>query len=265
MSVIDKDGLVKDNELLVVYMPQSNKAMVYRVISRQNKSFERLDYGTLPTTAGDVLNTLDGGTTSVGTSGELPPRTYTTGKKFPMTGCWDENDMWFVPYTWNDRIFHVKTKITPGFARVGIQIPVGVNQSRFQKERVVGGVDQSKGFGYNFGEIETVHFPEIHYGYTFANDTSVTIRTGVRFLYGEYVVKIPNSASLLFDVLSRNYPAHWVGLPVSTADASITQGLKKTWGFDGFTVYPNQFRDQAIAEYTAILGSPDVSGKGVLM
>lgn len=265
MSVIDKNGLVKDNELLVVYMPQSNKAMVYRVISRQNKSFERLDYGSIPTTAAQVLNTYDGTTHTVGVAGELPPRSYTAGTQFAKSGCWDETDMWFVPYTWNDRIYHVRMQTSPGFVRVGLQIPKGVNQSRFQKERVVGGVDTTQGFGYNFGEIETVHFPEIHYGYTFGNDTNLHLKTGVRFIYGEYVVKIPNSAALIADVLSRSYPAHWVGLPVSTADASITQGLKKTWGFDGFTVYPNQFREQATKEYGAILASADVSGKGVLM
>lgn len=265
MSVIDKYGLVKDNELLVVYLPQSNKAMVYRVISRQNKSFERIDYGTLPTEVGDVMSTFGGGTTTVGLAGDLPAGSYTTGKQFGQSGCWDESDMWFVPYSWNDRVYHVKTQITPGFTRVGLQIPQGVNQSRFQKERVVGGVDSTLGFGYNRGELETVHLPEIHYGYTFANDTNVTMRTGVRFIYGEYIVKIPNSASLICDVLSRGYPAHWVGLPISTADASITQGLKKTWGFDGFTVYPNQYREQAVAEYGAILGSPDLASRGVLM
>lgn len=265
MAVTDKNGLVNDNELLVVYMPNSNKAMVYRVIARQNRGFERIDYGGIPTTAGQVLNTYDGSTNATGYAGELPARSYTAGITFPLSGVWDSTDMWFVPYTWNDRVFHVKTHITPGFARVGMQIPRGVNQSRFQKERVVGGVDQSVGFGYNFGEMETVHLPEIHYGYTFGNDTNIDLRSGVKFVYGEYYVKIPNSASLIFDVLSRNYPAHWVGLPVSTVDATITQGLKKTWGFDGFTVYPNSFRTNAIAEYGAILGSPDVTSQGVLM
>lgn len=265
MAVIDRDGLVKDNELLVVYMPQSNKSMVFRVISRQNKSFERFDYGFLPTTAGDVLNTYDGGTATVGISGELPARAYVTGKKFPLANCYDTSDMWFVPFTWADRVFHVKAKISPGFVRVGLQIPSGVNQSRFQKERVVGGVDTNNGFGYNRGEIETVHLPEIHYGYGFGNDTNLCLRTGVQFVYGEYIVKIPNSPSLIFDVLSRAYPAHWVGLPISTVDASITQGLRKTFGFDGFTVYPNIKRDDAIAEYDKILASSEVCSRGVLM
>ena len=265
MAVTDKYGLVRDNELLVVYLPQSNKAMVYRVISRENKMFETMDYGHIPTTAADVLNTYDGSTATVGLSGEMPPRSYTAGKKFALSNCWDDTDMWFVPYTWNDRVYHVKTQITPGSMRVGLQIPLGVNQSRFQKERVVGGADTSLGFGYNFGQMETVHLPEIHYGYTFGNDTNLTLKTGVKFIYGEYIVKIPNSAPLIFDVLSRAYPAHWVGLPISTADASITQGLKKTWGFDGFTVYPNINRAEAIIEYTAILTSPDVTSKGVLM
>ena len=265
MAVTDKLGLVNDNELLVVYFPCNNKAMVYRVIARQNRNFERWDYGALPTVANQVLNTYDATTQTVGKDGELPARSYVTNMKFPLNNVWDSSDMWFVPYTWNDRVFHVKTEITPGFARMGLQIPLGVNQSRFQKERVVGGVDQSTGFGYNFGNIETVHLPEIHYAYTVGNETNVPLKTGVKFTYGEYYVKIPNSASLIFDVLSRNYPAHWIGLPMATVDATVTQGLVKTWGFDGFTVYPNTFRTQALQEYGSILSSSDVVSQGVLM
>lgn len=264
MAIVDKYGLVKDNELLVVYYPATNKAMVFRVVSRQNKQFEVWDWGTLPTTAGTVLNTYDGTTKTVGFNGELPARSYTTGLYFPQANCWDPTDQWFVPYTWNDRVYHVRTYVDPGFVRVGLQIPKGVNQSRFQKERIVGGADQEIGFGYNFGEMETVHLPEIHYGYVFGNDSNAPLRTGVKFVYGEYVVNIPSSASLIFDVLSRAYPAHWVGMPVSTTDAQITQSLKKTWGFDGFSVYPSLQRTDAIAEYTAILTSADVTGLGVL-
>jgi len=264
-GVTDKYGLVKDNELLTVYYPSTNKAMVFRVITRQNQEFETFNYGTLPTAVGDVLNTYDAGNATVGIAGELPARSYTTGRQFPLSDVWDESDMWFTPYTWNDRIFHVKTRVTPGFVRVGLQIPQGVNQSRFQKERVVGGTNYQTGFGYQFGSIETVHMPEMHYGYTFGNDTNLNLRTGVEFTYGEYVVKIPNSPTLIADVLSKSYPAYWVGLPVSTADSTVTQGLKKTWGFDGFSVYPNLKRDTAIKEYTSILGSSDVVSKGVLM
>jgi len=265
MAVTDKYGLVKDNELLTVYYPNTNKAMVFRVISRQNKEFETFNYGEAPILAGEVLNSYDGGANPATLNGELLSRSYTAGKKFPLNDVWDTTDMWFVPYTWNDRVFHVKMKVTPGFTRVGLQIPMGVNQSRFQKERVVGGANYQNGFGYNFGEIETVFFPEMHYGFVFGNDTNLNLKLGVEFVYGEYIVKIPNSASLIFDVLSKSYPCHWVGLPVTTADSTITQGLKKTWGFDGFSVYPNLKRDQAIKEYGAILSSPDVVSKGVLM
>lgn len=265
ISVTDRHGLVKDNELLTVYLPNCNKAMVFRVITRANKGFEAFDYGHLPISAGDVLNTYDGGNATAGLDGELPARSYTAGKQFPLTDVWDSSDMWFVPYTWNDRVYHVKTRVTPGFVRVGLQIPKGVNQSRFQKERVIGGANYQNGFGYSFGEMETIHFPEMHYGYTFGNDTNLNLRTGVEFVYAEYIVKVPNSASLIFDVLSKSYPSHWVSLPVTTADSTLTQGLKKTWGFDGFSVYPNLKRDQAIKEYSAILASFDVVSKGVLL
>lgn len=265
MGVTDKYGLVKDNELLTVYMPSSNKAMVFRVISRQNAGFESFEYGGVPVTTSDSLSKYSTGTATPLKNGVMPADCYTGGKQFALDDVWDASDMWFIPYSWNDRVFHVKTQVSPGFMRVGLQIPQGVNQSRFQKERVVGGTNTDTGFGYHRGEIETVHFPEIHYGYTFGNDTNLSLNTNVRFTYGEYIVKVPNSASLIFDVLSRSYPCHWVGLPITVSDSSITQGLKKTWGFDGFTVYPNLKRDQAIKEYTAILASNDVISKGVLM
>ena len=123
---------------------------------------------------------------------------------------------------------------------------------------------QTAGSGTSAGRSRRFIFPRSTTG-TRLETIPTALRTGVHFTYGEYIVKIPNSPSLIFDVLSKAYPAHWVGLPISTVDASVTQGLKKTWGFDGFTVYPNIQRDLAIKEYTAILGSAEVCNRGVLM
>lgn len=263
--VVDRYGLVRNNEHLTVYYPSTNKALVFRVISRHNEGYETMNYGGLPIDLGDSLTSYDGGLIASPANGVIPKRSHTTnGVRFDLADTWDTTDMWYTNYTWNDRIFHVKTKVKPGFIRVGLQVPQNVNQSRFQRERVITGVDKTNGMGYKFGEIETVHFPEMHYGYMFGNDTNWDIHTSVTFVYGEYIVKIPSNPEFIFNVLTRREKSHWVGMQVSTPDATITQGLRKTWGFEGFTVYPSLMRDHAINEYASILSSSDVLSKGVV-
>ena len=54
-----------------------------------------------------------------------------------------------------------------------------------------------------------------------------------------------------------------VVLPTSTTDSQINQGLRKTWGFEGFTLYPGLKKATAIQDYNQILNSKDVQGRGV--
>jgi len=269
--VTDKLGLVNENEHLTVYFPQNNKAMVFRVVSRYNAGFETIDYGKLPITASTILKTYEGSNVTVASTGRFPPRAYATNIRFPMSNVWDSTDMWFVPYTWTNRIFHSKLVVRPSFLRVGVQIPTNVNQQRFQREQVVSGVDAAVGtytggtsaLGYKRGGIDLVHFPEIHYGYTFGNDTNLNLNTRARFHYGEYIVEIPNSADFIYGVLSKQVPSLWISMPCSTTDAQINQGLRKTWGFEGFTLYPGLKKTTAIQDYNQILNSKDVVGRGV--
>jgi hypothetical protein len=281
--VTDKIGLVKENEHLTVYFPQNNKAMVFRVVSRYNAGFEEIDYGKLPIESSTILKTYEGSNVTVAATGRFPARSYATGVKFKMNSVWDSTDMWYVPYTWTNRVWHSKLMVRPSFLRVGVQIPQNVNQQRYQREQVVGGVDaaittydddsgsgsyprQSDGtasLGFQRGGIELVHFPEIHYGYTFGNDTNMALNTRAKFVYGEYIVEIPNSADFIYSILNRQVPSHWVSMPTSTTDSQINQGLRKTWGFEGFTLYPSLKKSTAIQDYNQILNSKDVQGRGV--
>lgn len=264
-NVLDSHGLVRNNEHLTVYFPNNNKAFVFRVVSRHNKGYETMDYGSIPITTSDTLTSYDGGTATPAANGFMPARSYTGGEQFTSTeNVYDTADMWYTPYQWNDRVFHIKMAVTPAWIRVGLQIPTGVNQTRFQRERVVTGVDKGVGMGYRHGAMETVQFPEFHYGWVFGNDTNLALNTSVKFTYGEYLVKIPNNPEFIYSALINQTPTHWVNMPMTVADSTITQGLIKTWGFDGFPVYSILRRQEAVQMYTQILSNPDVVSKGVL-
>ena len=245
-------GLVREGEYLTVFIPAYERALVFRVRSVVNAGREHIHYGPLPISEGDVLSTLDGGSVSVPADGVLPARAYTEALTFPIEGVFDSDDMWYIPADYRERIFHVIQSVTPSFLRIDAQIPPAVTQGRFQREKKIIGVE--KDFGFARGEFEMIHFPEIHIGYRYANDTNVDLRTSVQFTYGEYVVEIPRDAETLFRILTKKIESHWITLPISVADPSIEDALQKTYGILGFELFRSDQRDEAIAEYERILG-----------
>jgi len=252
LVVLDDKGLVKENNYLVAYIPANNKALVWRVISRYNNGFEVINYGSLPILAGTTLSSYDGGTVTVSTDGYLPARSYTSnGISFPYTGVFDETDMWYLPKEQNDRLFHVIQYVTPRWLRMDVQIPAGVSQAKFQKDKVQLGIE--KDFGFTRGRLEVIHLHQIHYGYRYGNDTNLEVKTGVKFVYGEYIVETPKDPELIFNILNKRVPAHWVTIPISYMDATIYTALRDAYGYDGFLIYPANQRQLAINEYTTVL------------
>ena len=253
MSVVDSLGLVHENQLLTVYIPAKAAALVFRVKSRQNRGYEIFDYGPLPLTSGETLPTFDGGSVSVPADGVLPARAYVkAGRGFPLSDAYDPNDMWYVPSKdYEDRIFHVIQYITPSFVRVDVQMPKNVTQQRFQRDRIIAGMEKT--FGFARGVLETIHVPEIHYGYRWGNDTNIDLKTFVRFVYGEYIIEIPKDPELIFNVLVRKVPSKWITLPINSWDPSIESALNRTYGIIGFTTYGIHEKQKAISEYTELI------------
>ena len=102
--------------------------------------------------------------------------------------------------------------------------------------------------------IETVHLPEIRYGYRFGNDSNLNVYTGVVFEYGEYVIETPRDPELIFNLLSRKIKADkWISLPVNTYDERVKRALLETYGIEGFPVYGVHQREEAIPEYERLL------------
>jgi hypothetical protein len=254
MNPTDEYEICHENTFITVFIPATSKAFVFRVKSRINRGYERFHYGPLPLTSGTTLPTYEGGSASVPANGVIPARAYTKdGLVFPTTlSVFDENDMWYLPTEDRDRLFHVIQYVTPAFLRIDVQIPTGVTQGRFQKDRVTTGVD--KDFGFSRGVYEIVHLPGIRYGYRYGNDTNVPLFTSVKFVYGEYVIEIPRNSSLIFDTIVKRVPSYWITLPINYTDPSITRALTETYGIEGFPVYRQDERDRAIREYESLLG-----------
>lgn len=244
--------ILDENSLLTVYLPPENRAFVFRVKSILNKNSLEINYGPIPLPSGTSLPTFEAGTASVPAYGVMPGRSFTpTGISFPLAGAYDSGDMWYVPEDYRDRVFHVVQRVTPSFLRIDLQIPKGVTQGRFQKDKVVVGVERD--FGFARGIYETVHLPKIRYGYRYANDSNVSVYSFVKFIYGEYSVEIPKNPELIFDVLTKRIASYWVTLPVSVMDPAIESALVDTYGITGFRLYGLDQRSIAVREYSDLL------------
>jgi hypothetical protein len=253
--------LVPEGGYLTLFVPALEGALVFRVKSRVNRGYEVIDYGPLPIRAGDTLPTYEGTSATVPADGVLPARAYIRdGIQFPpvVSGTFSTSDMWHTPEDERDRLYHVKLYVYPPVVRVDVQVPSRVTQGRFQRGRVIVGVDSE--FGFSRGFMEMVHMPYIQYGYRFGNDTNLNLKTFVRFVYGEYIVEVPRSPELIFDVLTRRIQSYWLTLPVSYVDPAIADTLRRVYGFpvrEGtpqlFRVYRHDERDRAMREYVEIL------------
>lgn len=253
MKVVDEKGFVLENGVLVCYNPDQQKAQVFRILSRENKGFETFNYGALPLSSGDTIQSLDGTSGTVSADGVIDSRAFTqTGLKYSLADVYDENDMWYVKDDYRKRLFHVKQKVTPAFLRCDIQIPINITQQRFQAEEKITGVDQDLGFSRGF--TETVHFPKIHYGYRYGNDTNVGWYTHVQFNYAEYVVEIPKDPEIIFRALTQPGYAYWLTIMIHNYDSLIERAFNDCYGIEGFPLYPHWKRDAALKEYREILG-----------
>lgn len=248
-NVVDDLGLVLEGQFLTVFIPPTNCALVFRVISRANRGYEQLNFGLLPLKSGESLPTYEGASITVPEDGVLPARAYVLdGKSFPMSDAYDETDMWYTPEEYRNRLFHVIHRLTPDFLRADVQIPKGVTQGRFQKDKIITGVH--KDWGFTRGKLEVAQIPEIHYGFRWGNDTNMPVYTAAEFIYAEYTVDIPKDAELLFLILTKKIPSYWISLPVTVYDTTIESALKRVYGLEGFKVYGVHQREVAIRDYS---------------
>jgi len=253
-EIVDELGLVKENEHIVLYNAPKRTAFVFRVLSRRNRGYEKIDYGPLPLTTKDRLITFEGASVSPPEDGVMPARSYTeTGQMFPslVKDTHDERDMWYAPNDFRDTLFHVKHDISPAFLRVHAQVPINITLTFFQERAPL---LIRADFGWNRGQFETVHIPTLHYGWMWGNDTNLDVYTFVRFTYAEMEVETPRDAEVIFDILTQKYPAHWITMPwAKSVPVDVTLAFERVYDFVGFPLYMVTEKDKAIAKYEELL------------
>ena len=223
-----------ENDLLVVYFPPVNKALVFRVKAAYNGTYR---YGPLPIKGGETLSLIGGGTTTAPADGVLPATSYTSEKTFSTTAdVPDKSDLWYLKEDDRDRLFYLKLKVLPQFIRIEQRVPPGVSQSRLHKSRVTGGV--ASDFGYSYGVAETIRIPKIRQTYIFANPLNFPVYTYAEFEYSELIVETPRDPSLITSILTRRVPAKWFKIPITVWDDSIQSNLLDVYGYDGVQVTP---------------------------
>jgi len=255
MNTDERMKILSENRYLVAYIPATSKAFVWRVISVVNRNSQHIDYGPLPIPAKYPFNSYIGGVVPAPADGVIPGFTYTpvgASLSFPLEGAYEETDMWYLPAKdYKERVFHVITHVTPAWIRTEIQIPKSVVQGRFQKDKVITGIE--KLFGFNRGMIEVIHIPGIRYGYRFGNDSSLNVYTGCCFDYGEYIIETPKNAEFIFNILTGKVPSKWISLPIISYDTSVRDAIIDNYGFEGFPLHGLEKREEAIKEYEDLL------------
>lgn len=234
------------------YIPATQKALVFLVRNVCNLT-EVINYGALPLESGKTFSLYGGGTVTSGAAGVMPANSYTSsGVRFPTTdSVYDKTDMFYMSENYARRLFDVVLETTPKWLRVGLEIPVGSNQYRFQDDKVPLGVPKS--FGWSRGAIETLMLPEIHQGFVFGNDTNVAVNTGARIRYSELEVEMPRDPTTILKVLRGEYKAKTITLPISIIDRSVDSALTKVYGYTGFDMGTIWDTETALASINKIL------------
>jgi hypothetical protein len=253
MTVVEQDtGFAQENDYLSVYIPSQMRTLVFRVKRLGNVGYHSIPYGSLPIMQNTSFSSYDGLSVTVPEAGVIPARSYTSnGLTFPLRDAYDANDMFFTPKDYADRLVHAKFTVEPNVLRLGLEIPRGLKQYKFQRDKILAGVDRA--FGFSRGSIETVFIPELRYGLQIGNDTNIDFRTNVNIDFSEYVIEIPTDPELIYNVLVGKVDSYIVGLPVSTYDASIANALRQSYGFEGFDRSNIADREKTIAQINSTI------------
>ncbi len=270
-EITDGYGFSKANTYLVVNIPASGNAFVFRVIERRNQGYPTLDYGPLPINSGQSVSQYAGGTTTTPAAGVLPAESFTSSgfsftQNSPPSGTtsvftanasgtvFDTSDIFHIPAEMDrNTLFDVTQDLMPKWLRVAVNIPTNQIQQAFQIGSINGGVGTV--FGWRRGWFNVIHFPGLIYGYNWGNDTNIPTYTNVRLRYAEYMIETVKNPELVFGILTKTspIPVNWKTLPVAQYPATLAQQLKIAYGYEGFPLMGADQRVAAVAAYTQLI------------
>jgi len=252
MKVTDSYNLVLEGNLLLVHMPALEKVLVFRILDRENKGNEVINYGPLPISSGDTLNYLETGTTTAPADGVIVGLTYTPEAYLLsslVSPVVDSNDMFYLSEDQRDILFHLHLYITPDILRVLTEYPKGKPQQYFQKGKVTLYIHSD--FGWRRGYQETIRIPKVYVGYRFCNDTNLDFYTFLKIVYAEYRVEIPKDPELIWNAIMGKVPAYRHVLPYVSREPTLPTALRDVYGIEGFPIIWE--KEKALEEYRRLL------------
>jgi len=199
-SVVDEMGFVREGKYLCLIVPAHEKILMFRVVQRKNKGFEKILYGPLPYSTGVV----DGDSVFPSASDvwKIPAYVSTSGDR--AEGL--ENlradllgDIFYIPVDMVDMLFDVHLKITPYFLRHVIFYPEGQIQSGFRDVAA----DYDKDFGFYNGDIRYVVLPNTHVAFRTYNDSNLNVYTNMIIEYANYKVQNVEDEAKAEEVLRK--------------------------------------------------------------
>ncbi len=212
-GILDKLGLVKANNYLVLSFPQWKGILGFRVVARVNEGYERINYGPLPVAGvlvghGNVAGVVDGPSASGPFSFSwaiLPPE--------------QRPDMFW--YDKPERLLHVKKlDIVPYTLRKFMWLTTGTQQANYLQEAPADPRTPTD-FGFWRGTKEIVFMPYMHVQFEMANMTNMDLYTYARMIYGEYLIDMIEDPLTLYNLMNRKGEyaernAYWFTYPGET-------------------------------------------------
>ena len=201
-KTIDEKGFLNEDGLLVIYFPAWKGYEVFKVVSRPNKGFERIDYGPGPfvTASGTGIvpaATIDPTSTVPVIPGYTSIFTFTNPALPPEY----QTDMWY--FVEDDVIYDVNIYYRPALLRCYQYVPLPRQQVVFRTVTANPAYD----FGYFRGFKNQIFIPRLHIGWQLANKTNIALVTYFWFDYAEYQVEVPKDPTLIYDAITGRVPA----------------------------------------------------------
>ena len=203
-GVVDKYGFVNEGKYLATILPVKEAFILFHILSRKNKGFERVDYGPLPV---KYSATIDDGVVPAQTIVPSPTTRWKLQAYYLTPGdrvvgleeirAEIADDIFY--YTNGDHLYHYLLHVRPTILRNTIFYPDGQPQSSFRDQTAMPTAD----FGHFNGKYEVVVLPKIHIGFQTYNPTNMNLRTYVTLYYAHYIVSVVRDEKTVRDVLRR--------------------------------------------------------------
>jgi len=198
MDIVDKYGLVNEQQHLILFFPQHNGYLCFRIHTRLNKGFERLLYGPLPVQeSGYEDGVIPAGSVK---SYKFPSQVSSAGDRVVWKWSPPSADDIFY-FSEEDKIFDVMLNIQPAFLRNYIYYPTDQPQISFREKKVTVDPHNPDDLGFFRSHYNMIFLPKVDVEFFSANNTNVDLRTFATFTYAEYVVEMVTDKEKIRDLI----------------------------------------------------------------